>query len=77
MPTFEVTRWRGWYQASCRDLGTTITARRLEQLKVTALCAARKAAGEDAPIVFVLVQDKGILPRILNMVLHSDREGHS
>ena len=44
MPTFQVSLSKGWYEAECRELGVTITARRLEEIEAT---ARRTAARED------------------------------
>jgi hypothetical protein len=53
VPTFEVSESRGWYEAECRELGVTITARRLEQIEATARRTATHARGANAVVAIV------------------------
>jgi hypothetical protein len=67
VPTFEVTESSGWYEAQCRELGVTITARRLEQIEATARRTAARSHGKGAAVSLVLNRSKkreGLLARI-------------
>ena len=79
MPTFEVSESRGWYEAQCRELGITITARRLEEIEVTARRTAARAMGKNAKVALVRSKKKqeSLLSRIAGLFTRSSREGHS
>jgi len=79
VPTFEVSESRGWYEAQCRELGVTITARRLEEIEVTARRTAARAMGKNAKVALVRTTKKqeGLLARIAGFFTRPDREGHS
>ncbi|HVU52263.1 MAG TPA: hypothetical protein VHL80_16330 [Polyangia bacterium] len=79
MPTFEVTESGGWYEANCRELGVTITARRLDELEATALRTAARALGDGARVSLVRTPKKheGLLARLAGFFARSGREGNS
>ena len=79
MPTFEVSRSRGWYEANCRELGVTITARRLDEIEATARRTAARALGEAAAVELVMAPPRreGLLERLAGFFARSDREGNS
>ena len=78
MPTFEVTQSRGWYEAECRELGITITARRLEEIEATARRSAARALGANTVVELVMTRKQdGILSRLAGFFSRSSREGHS
>ena len=79
MPTFEVSQSRGWYEAECRELGITITARRLEEIEETARRTAARAHGAGAVVAIVMTGKKhgGLLSRLADFFAPSDREGNS
>ena len=78
MPTFEVSRSRGWYEAECRELGVTITARRLEEIEATARRTAARALGANAAVALVMTKkSEGLLRRLAGFFAGSVREGNS
>ncbi|HEV3030976.1 MAG TPA: hypothetical protein VG319_05000 [Polyangia bacterium] len=78
MPTFEVSHARGWYEAECRELGITITARRLEEIEATARRSAARALGANTVVELVMTRKQdGILSRLAGFFSRSSREGHS
>jgi hypothetical protein len=58
VPTFEVSRSHGWYEAECRELGVTITARHLEQIEATARRTAARARGANAGVALIMAAKK-------------------
>jgi hypothetical protein len=77
VPTFEVTKSDGWFEAACPELGVTITARRLEQVEATARRTAARALGAGATVDLVMAKKpEGVLSR-LAWFLVGDREGNS
>jgi hypothetical protein len=79
VPTFEVSESRGWYEAQCRELGVTITARRLEEVEATARRAAARAFGAKATVSIVMMTKKneGLLTRLASFFARPGREGNS
>jgi hypothetical protein len=85
VPTFEVSRSHGWYEAECRELGVTITARHLEQIEATARRTAARARGANAGVALVMAAKKrkkngtseGLLARLAAFLTGSRREGTS
>jgi hypothetical protein len=78
VPTFEVTQSRGWYEAECRELGITITARRLDEIEATARRSATRAKGANAVVELVMTKKQhGMLSRLAGFFSRSSREGHS
>jgi hypothetical protein len=79
VPTFEVTESRGWYEANCRELGVTITARHLEQIEATARRTAARALGKNARVSLVRTSKKpgGLLARLAGFFVRGRREGNS
>jgi hypothetical protein len=78
VPTFEVTESRGWYEANCRELGVTITARRLEEIEVTARRTAARALGKGVEVSFVLTsKQQSLLARLAGFFARAGREGNS
>jgi hypothetical protein len=77
--TFEVSQSRGWYEAECRELGVTITARRLEEIEATARRTAARAfgAGADVALVMTTKKSEGLLSRLADFFAPTDREGNS
>jgi hypothetical protein len=77
--TFEVSRSHGWYEAECRELGVTITARRLEQIEATARRTAARAFGANTAVALVMMakKDEGVLRRLADFFIRSHREGNS
>jgi hypothetical protein len=72
VPTFEVSESRGWYEAECRELGITITARRLEQIEATARKSAARAHGPNAAVAIVRRPSRreGLFGRIGHWIEH-------
>jgi hypothetical protein len=66
VPTFEVRESHGWYEANCRELGVTITARHLDQIEATARRTAVRALGKGASVSLVRRPQKneGLLARL-------------
>jgi hypothetical protein len=79
VPTFEVRESRGWYEANCRELGVTITARRLEEIEATARRTAARALGKGASVSLVRRPKKpsGLLARLAGLFARVGREGNS
>ena len=78
MPTFEVSQSGGWYEAECRELRITITARRLEEIEATARRSAARALGPDTVVELVMTKKQdGMLSRLAGFFSRSSREGHS
>ena len=79
MPTFDVSRSRGWYEAECRELGVKITAPRLEQIEATARRTATRALGANAVVAIVMTpkRPEGLLGRIAHWFERAGREGNS
>jgi len=78
VPTFEVSQSRGWYEAECRELGITITARRLEEIEATARRSATRALGANTVIELVMTRKQdSLLSRLAGFFSSSSREGHS
>ena len=78
MPTFEVRESGGWYEAECRELGLTITARRLEEIETTARRSAARALGAGASVALVVTKkQEGLLGRLAGLFSRSHREGNS
>ena len=78
MPTFEVRDSGGWYEAECRELGLTITARRLEEVEATARRSAARVLGPGAPVELVMTKkQEGLLGRLAGLFARSHREGNS
>jgi hypothetical protein len=70
VPTFEVTESRGWYEAQCRELGVTITARHLEQIEATARrTAARTHKGVPVSLVKRKQEHKSVFAKIAGFLL--------
>jgi hypothetical protein len=79
VPTFEVTQSRGWYEAECRELGITITARRLDEIEATARrSVARAAKGANTVVELVMTRKQdSLLSRLAGFFSRSSREGNS
>jgi hypothetical protein len=78
VPTFQVTESRGWYEAECKELGLTITARRLEEIEATARRSAERALGAGAPVALVMIKkDESLLGRLAGLFSRSSGEGRS
>jgi hypothetical protein len=79
VPTFEVTESRGWYEANCRELGVTITARRLEEIEATARRTAARSLGKGAAVSLVRRPKKqgGLLARLAGLFARAGSEGRS
>jgi hypothetical protein len=78
VPTFEVRESDGWYEAECRELGLTITARRLDQIEATARRSAARARGAGAAVELVMTKkQEGLLGRLAGLFARSHREGNS
>jgi hypothetical protein len=77
--TFEVTESRGWYEANCRELGVTITARHLDQIEATARRTATRAFGKGASVSLVrrAKKNEGLLARLAGFFVRGRREGNS
>jgi hypothetical protein len=58
VPTFQVSLSKGWYEAECRELGVTITARRLEEIEATARRTAARARGPKSAVAIVMAKKK-------------------
>jgi hypothetical protein len=82
VPTFEVSQSKGWYEAECRELGVTITARRLEEIEATARRTAARARGPKSAFAMVMAKKKttknvGLLARLAGFFAGPHREGNS
>jgi hypothetical protein len=77
VPTFEVSHSRGWYEAECRELGVTITARRLEEIEATARRTAARAPGPKSAVAIVMAAKKkgGVLGMLAGLLVPSRRPG--
>ncbi len=78
VPRFQVRESDGWYEAECRELGLTITARHLEQIEATARRSAARALGAGTPVELVVTnKQEGLLGRLAGLFTRSHREGNS
>jgi hypothetical protein len=76
--TFEVRESGGWYEAECRELGLTITARHLAEVEATARRSAARALGAGVSVELVMTKKQaGLLGRLAGLFASSHREGNS